>query len=129
MAARIVYGELGPDEIGVEWTDYDGDRWRFGPDGHWQYLDPDGWKNATPTAASAPFTQATAMNEAQLTAGRIKHVQDICRKAIEHDRPYETSPNHWTDRHWLAQSVLNILGGKIDDQIRAETTHAEDDSQ
>lgn len=58
----------------------------------------------------------------ELIAGRIGHIQDICRNAIEHDRPLETAPHHWTDRHWLAQSVLNILGGKIDAQIISELT-------
>jgi hypothetical protein len=55
--------------------------------------------------------------EQRLAAARIAYVHDLCAKAIEHDRPIETGPNHWTDRHWLAQSVLNILDGQIDDQL------------
>ena len=55
--------------------------------------------------------------EQRLAAARIAYVRDLCAKAIEHDRPQEASPNHWTDRHWLAQSVLNILDGKIDSQL------------
>lgn len=58
----------------------------------------------------------------QIAEGRIRHVRDMCLKAIEHDRPYELRPTHWTDRHWLAQSVLNILSGNIDAQIRDELT-------
>ena len=73
----------------------------------------------------------------EVILGRIAHVQDVCRTSIDHDRPIETGPNHWTDRHWLAQSVLNILGGNIDDQIIRElpdrpdsdlTTSARDDA-
>lgn len=53
--------------------------------------------------------------QAQLLAARIAHIRDICTKAIELDSPRET--DGWTDRHWLAQSVLNILDGKIDDEL------------
>jgi hypothetical protein len=47
-----------------------------------------------------------------IDAGRIDHVRDICTTAIARDG--------LTDRAWLAQSVLNILDGKIDVQIIAE---------
>lgn len=58
----------------------------------------------------------------ELIAGRISHIQDICRRTIEHERAVEGGENRWTDRHWLAQSVLNILGGNIDAQIISELT-------
>lgn len=48
-------------------------------------------------------------------------MRDICAKSIEHDatRPIG-SADALTDRAWLAQSVLNILDGKIDEQIKAK---------
>jgi hypothetical protein len=57
----------------------------------------------------------------ELIAGRISHIQDICRSAIEFDatKTYAGA----TDRQWLAQSVLNILGGNIDTQIISELTN------
>lgn len=59
------------------------------------------------------------MND-NLMLRRIGHVRPICESSIEHDRAYESGPDHWTDRHWLAQSVLNILDGNIDPEIREE---------
>ncbi len=59
----------------------------------------------------------------RLIAGRITHVRDICQKAIERDQGmFPGNPNAQSDRHWLAQSVINILDGLIDDQIRRELT-------
>ena len=48
-----------------------------------------------------------------MIAGRIRHVRDICNKALERD-------GRNTDRAWLAQSVINILNGLIDAQIADE---------
>lgn len=56
-----------------------------------------------------------------LDAGRIDHIRDICQKAITQDsNVYPHNPNALTDRAWLAQSVLNILNGNIDEQIIGE---------
>jgi hypothetical protein len=55
------------------------------------------------------------VNDDELVAKRIGRVQDICSTAIEHERARETG--RWTDRHWLAQSVLNVLEGNIDYQF------------
>jgi hypothetical protein len=57
------------------------------------------------------------MSDERLITGRITHIRDMCVRAIERDRQLETGPNDWTDRHWLAHSVLNILDGKIDSQL------------
>jgi hypothetical protein len=54
-----------------------------------------------------------------LLSARVEHVRDICTRAIEFDNRHTTA-NGLTDRQWLAQSVLNILDGKIDHQIREE---------
>ena len=54
----------------------------------------------------------------RLQAGRIRHVRDLCQGAIERDQGVYPGNSHaLTDRQWLAQSVLNILDGKIDAQI------------
>lgn len=45
---------------------------------------------------------------------RIKHVRALCESSIEFDRRHERADG-WTDRHWLAQSVLNILDGNVDE--------------
>lgn len=48
-----------------------------------------------------------------LLEGRVEHVRGLCRNALDCDGAY-------TDRAWLAQSVLNVLNGNIDAQIRDE---------
>jgi hypothetical protein len=63
--------------------------------------------------------------EQQLTAARIRHVRDICAKAIDFDGTQASGT--LTDRQWLAQSVLNILDGKIDKQIAYEQDPCPDD--
>lgn len=56
-----------------------------------------------------------------LDAGRLDHIRDLCLKAIDRDKDaYPGNPSALTDRAWLAQSVLNILDGKIDPQIITE---------
>jgi hypothetical protein len=71
--------------------------------------------------AEAIATLKSTLGSNELIAGRIEHVRDICQTSIQHDSHRETGPTHWTDRHWLAQSVINILDGKIDYQIKAVT--------
>lgn len=62
------------------------------------------------------------MTSPDLAAGREQHVRDICKTAIQHDvgAPGWSTTGGLTDRQWLAQSVLNILDGKIDRQIERE---------
>lgn len=48
-----------------------------------------------------------------LLEGRIGHIRAICDKALARDGKF-------TDRAWLAQSVINILDGLIDEQIKRE---------
>lgn len=48
----------------------------------------------------------------KLIAGRIEHVRYVCAKSIERDGGF--LERAWTDRHWLAQSILNILDGNVD---------------
>ena len=60
-----------------------------------------------------------------VAAGQRARIQSLCLSSIEVDRPRERGSDDWTDRHWLAQSILNILGGAIDDQIRAELQRKE----
>lgn len=57
-----------------------------------------------------------------IALGRINHVRDICDRAMEYDKgsPGFTTTGGLTDRQWLARSVLNILDGNIDAQIREE---------
>jgi hypothetical protein len=55
----------------------------------------------------------TNQAEQQLTAGRIAHVRDICANAMKFDGTQASGI--LTDRQWLAQSVLNILDGKVDE--------------
>jgi hypothetical protein len=51
--------------------------------------------------------------ERHLLEGRVQHVRDLCLGALDRDGAY-------TDRAWLAQSVLNILNGNVDAQIYDE---------
>jgi hypothetical protein len=53
-----------------------------------------------------------------IVQGRIQYVRDICNKTLERD-DWNTRDGWNTDRAWLAQSVINILDGLIDDQIIA----------
>ena len=56
-----------------------------------------------------------------LTAARIKMVRVQCESSIAFDQyPGLKYPALRTDRAWLAQSILNILDGKIDDQLGDE---------
>lgn len=52
-----------------------------------------------------------------LLDGRIQHVRAICESSIKHDG--DTNQGQ-TARQWLAQSVLNVLDGAIDEQIAKE---------
>lgn len=52
-----------------------------------------------------------------LIGGRVRHVEEMCRSAVALDA---AKGRGLTDRAWLAQSVLNILHGSIDDQISEE---------
>jgi hypothetical protein len=50
----------------------------------------------------------------RIIAARIEAIRSFCADQIEHDaRP----GGGLTDRAWCAQSVLNILDGKIDHQL------------
>jgi hypothetical protein len=53
----------------------------------------------------------------ELIAGRINHIQSLCRAFVK-----APETRGMTEREWLAQSVLNILGGNIDEQIIRELT-------
>jgi hypothetical protein len=55
----------------------------------------------------------------KIEKGRIAHVRDICSKAIDYDDG-KAGVAGLTDRAWLAWSVLNILDGLIDAQIKRE---------
>jgi hypothetical protein len=57
----------------------------------------------------------------ELIAGRISHIQQICRRAVERDA--DAAYPNLTNRAWLAKSVLNILAGNIDEQIISELTN------
>lgn len=57
--------------------------------------------------------------EARMQEGRLRHVRDMCASSIEHDKG-KLPRGCLTDRQWLAQNVLNVLDGSIDDQIREE---------
>lgn len=61
---------------------------------------------------------------------RIAAIRDLCKESIEFDARVDIKglvpPRHTidqegskalTDRAWLAESVINILDGKIDDQL------------
>lgn len=52
-------------------------------------------------------------DRSELMEGRIRHVREVCLNCLDRDVPT-------SDRAWLATAVLNILGGKIDWQIREE---------
>ena len=66
-------------------------------------------------------TAVNIMGCDSLTAARIKHVRQQCESSIEFDQFAVKLPN-LTDRAWLAQSVLNILDGKIDHQLEIDET-------
>lgn len=53
------------------------------------------------------------MSKRKLQEGRIAHIRDICKGCLERDSPY-------SDRAWLAETVLDILDGNIDAQIEYE---------
>lgn len=53
-----------------------------------------------------------------LLSGRIEAVRTACKSSIEYDSG-KVGPG-LTDRAFLAQSVLNILDGLIDDQLQDE---------
>lgn len=48
---------------------------------------------------------------ARVLAHRIKHIRAVCQTCMDTDGAF-------TDRRWLAETVLNILDGKIDIQIQ-----------
>lgn len=64
--------------------------------------------------------ETNTVHDPALIAGRINHVQDICRTFVRLDS--NTNHRGLTHRAWLAQSVLNILAGNIDEQIIHELT-------
>jgi hypothetical protein len=68
------------------------------------------------------YTMQAGVGKAAIAAGRERHIRDMCQNAINHDvgAPGNTTTGGLTDRQWLAQSVLNILDGTIDAQIRQE---------
>ena len=49
----------------------------------------------------------------RVVGGRMDAIRQICRK-------YSPSLDQstWDDRQWLAQTILNILDGAIDDQFK-----------
>lgn len=53
-----------------------------------------------------------------VVAGRIRHIREMCTSAIRRDAG--AAGGGLTDRAWLAESVLNILSGTIDEQILRE---------
>lgn len=61
-------------------------------------------------ASEAPKTTDT-----DLMSSRVEAVRDACKSSIEFDAG--KAGLGLTDRAWLAQSVINILDGLIDDQL------------
>lgn len=58
----------------------------------------------------------SGLGDLQLVGARLDAIRQLC----EHYRNGEAEAVHdngWTDRQWLAQTVLNILDGAIDDQL------------
>lgn len=62
--------------------------------------------------------ETNTVYDSALIAGYLSHIQDICRTFVRLDG--DAKHEGLTHRAWLAQSVLNILGGNIDAQIIAE---------
>lgn len=60
-----------------------------------------------------PVTELTPLEVTQLRV-RAAAIEELCTNSISHDTHHTGG---LTDRAWLAQSVLNILEGKIDDQL------------
>lgn len=58
-------------------------------------------------------TQPTKDNTGKLLLKRFLAVQRICEASIELDTHRAVAPS--SDRQWLAQSVLNILNGNVDE--------------
>lgn len=54
-----------------------------------------------------------------LDAGRVRYIRMLCERALKLDIP-QPGTVALSDRAWLAQAVLNIMDGNIDQQILAE---------
>lgn len=58
-------------------------------------------------------------DDPRIKAGRIAHVRDVCARSMEHDAG-KAGVGALTNRAWLAETVLAILDGAIDEQIWEE---------
>ena len=74
---------------------------------------------ATIRPVLAPVVTLVRQLEDRIQEGRGRHVRDMCEGSILRDQG-KLPRGCLTDRQWLAQGVLNILDGNIDDQIREE---------
>lgn len=74
-----------------------------------------------PTASE----RTSAAHQRRVTDLRIAAIRQGCVSAIEADAP--RSGVSLSNRAWLAQSVLNILDGRIDDQLLGRTSHDDPD--
>lgn len=57
--------------------------------------------------------QQRLLTEIHLTSGRIRHIRAFCQTTVD-------AEGELSNRGWACQTVLNILDGKIDEQIQEE---------
>ena len=87
-------------------------------EGYFRYLESDVYYPAG-CSGEALADRLIAELALDIHVGRINHIRDMCQH-------YAAEPNaNGGERKWLAQSVLNILGGNIDEQIREAISQAE----
>ena len=65
---------------------------------------------AQPVERPDHSNQEIPISRYSLILKRVNHIRQICEKV----KPKDDS-KHWDDREWLAQSIINILDGKTDD--------------
>lgn len=65
--------------------------------------------------------ETNTVHSPELIAGRLTHIQNMCRTFVRLDG--DANHTGLSHRAWLAQSVLNILGGNVDEQIIHELTN------
>ena len=63
------------------------------------------------TPVSAPHPINSVFEGRKVVGGRIDAIRQICRKYSAPEQSF------LDDRQWLAQTILNILDGNIDDQF------------
>mgnify|MGYP000943530784 FL=1 len=55
----------------------------------------------------------------RIIGGRIDAIREVCQTHRNPDGM--DAVGGWTEREWLAQTILNILDGNIDDQLREKS--------